>query len=824
MDFAICLDQFSTNFNVSSLSPNGFNIYTDLDYNNPIASGIPYQDLFAPPIGNCPLVVNVPQGATQILVIDACTTLPTNVAPIFNAGSSANSLVTQCCYAIIPVPVEPISWCDTSGLEFDVFSASFVGQIIAGNLISTLGTVTDYTIGWYKDGNYSSPEFISGYGNAFVPYQLTHPLAGNTSPYVAAGDWEGIIHDIAINGVTYSSVSGSAGGTPIPFISCFGTVVVAPLECGNGTFSLPYTHQKSFTAAGNGATPPVIAATYELDSSTNYFAYYFAGYNVWDELEIKFISGDPNNTGDPSLYSQPIYLEKAQIGQNVNGPNINTKPGIKDNIYPKKIKNTKYKRVLALTNISRSANPSLPDRLDIKITPNPTNNQTSWDLKMQCLDTFDCSDCLDPFPAVKISNINIIDQCCGYIIPQLFLTGSCGASTDLWDNKMISPFPNYVVSQSYVEASSYIASNFPIPPLSLDYNQQLSSFAATYPTTCFVNSINSSILTCAPSTPNSTIGYHKSVTTVNGQPQGIISMSFNNQTDYLYYKNGIISLENQFVSAYGPIVYDPTDIKYYSYYILALPKTNIPCGDGIPYNLYNISRTTYPNITYVEDPINNYWSITIPMPTLLNGMPQTSCGNCYWGANPPVIAINDSSTLIGDLDIINTHGSKFNSFIQGMNYFSTPGGTSAVGFVDLSPIRQVSIYSFETLPFVSSSNGWVNLPSLETILCPSITSSIPQTISIGSSNQLSLGAFYSGYELAFSLYFPDLAADPHWFQIFTTVTSSYSTTLNPQVGLYSPPEGYKIYEYSASIETVYTSSYFWNGSPTLTLTPPPAGC
>ena len=126
MDFAICLDQFSTNFNVSSLSPNGFSIYTDLDYTNPIASGIPYQDLFAPPIGNCPLIVDIPQGATQILVIDACATLPTNVAPIFGAGSSANSLITQCCYAIIPVPVEPISFCDTCNLEFDVFSSSYV--------------------------------------------------------------------------------------------------------------------------------------------------------------------------------------------------------------------------------------------------------------------------------------------------------------------------------------------------------------------------------------------------------------------------------------------------------------------------------------------------------------------------------------------------------------------------------------------------------------------------------------------------------------------------------------------------------------------------
>ena len=348
MNYSICLDQFSTNFNVNNLSSNGFSIYTNLDnFTNPIAQNIPYQDLFSPPIGNCPYIVNLPQGATQLVVIDACTTIPTSIASIFSTGSnSANTLTTECCYAVINVPAQPVSWCDTTDLSFDVFSASFVGQIIAGNLNSSIGTVTDYKIGWYKNGNYSTPEFTSGYGNAFTPYQLTHPLAGNTAPYVTAGNWEGIIHDIAINGVTYSSVSGSANGTPIPFTSCFGTIVVSPLSCNNGTFPLPYTHQKQFTAAGNGAQPPVISTTYQLSGTTDYFVYDFAGFTVFDELEIKFISGDPNNTGDPTLYSQPIYLEKAQIGLDVPNSNISTIAQIINNTYPKKIKYPQWKKYL----------------------------------------------------------------------------------------------------------------------------------------------------------------------------------------------------------------------------------------------------------------------------------------------------------------------------------------------------------------------------------------------------------------------------------------------------------------------------------------------
>ena len=126
MDYAICLDQFSTNFDVNNLSSNGFSIYTNLDnYTTPIAQNIPYQDLFSPPMGNCPLIVTLPQGATQLVVIDACTTLPTNIASIFTNGSStANNLITQCCYAIISVPTQSVPFCTTCDLNFDVFSSS----------------------------------------------------------------------------------------------------------------------------------------------------------------------------------------------------------------------------------------------------------------------------------------------------------------------------------------------------------------------------------------------------------------------------------------------------------------------------------------------------------------------------------------------------------------------------------------------------------------------------------------------------------------------------------------------------------------------------
>jgi len=802
MNVSICLDQYASNYNLNALSSNGFSVYTDLDnFTTPIAQGIPYQNLFSAPIGNCPyLLTNVPAGATQLLVIDNCTFDP--LLPGITIPTSQELLI-DCCYALIDIPQDPPPpFCVSCSLDFDIFSSSFVGQIIAGNLNSSCGSVTDYTIGWYKDGNYSSPEFISGYGNAFVPYQLIHPLAGNTAPYVTAGDWEGIIHDIAINGITYSSVSGSANGQPIPFTSCFGTIVVAPLTCNNGIFPLPYTHQKTFTAAGNGAPPPVIGATYQLDSSTDYFAYHFSGYSIWDELEIKFISGDPNNTGNPSLYSQPIYLEKARIGT-ANNPN----------------------NIATLSNISRSANPSLPDVLDIKITPNPTNNQTNWQLNMQCLDTFDCSDCIDPFPAITISEIDIerLSYCCG--IQGIFIkySGSCDASPMPWSSKLLTINP-FSYSEGYTMGSSELLQDFP------PYNVNISdstflSFQVSSSVNCTVVSSGAVGISCTPITPNSSIGYHKSITTVNGQPQGIISMSFNNYTDYDFYRSKIEEREADLNSALGPITYDPTNINYYAWYRLNIPITNVPCGDGISTYIYYAHRTVYPNITYIEDPVNNYWSITIPQITIQNQFPQSSCSNCWYNINTWLNNTFNFSVIANPFNVVNDFGSKSANAVSA-RYFTQTSASFPTSYVnDFTFERKMPIYSFKTLPFissVSSPTGWVNLPTLEAVPCPTlISSSMPYLISSGGATS---GAYYTGTEFQYIFHFPNILTDPSRFKLYTNVTSSNGLKIVPNQYANPPQSGihpHLIYEYSASIGTVYSSSYFNDGAPILTIDPWP---
>jgi hypothetical protein len=851
MDFAICLDQFSTNFNVSSLSPNGFSIYTDLDYTNPIASGIPYQDLFAPPIGNCPLIVDIPQGATQILVIDACATLPTNVAPIFGAGSSANSLITQCCYAIIPVPVEPISWCDTSGLEFDVFSSSYVGQIIAGDLTSTLGTVTDYKIGWYLDGDYSSPIFTSGKGTAFTPYQFTHPLTGNSAVPALAGDWEGIIHDIAINGTTYSSVSGSANGTLIPFESCFDTIVVEPLECDNGAFSGKYSHQFNFNSQAVGTTPAPVSLTYALDPTTKYFAYVFMGLSVWDELEIKWKSGNPALTSNPTLYSQPIYLEKVRIGfdtqQNIpwqQYESIYSLPGSYpsnvfdgqfsnvNNVWPKYTQNSGFsQRVLTLTTLPTSSNPSFPDLLEITITPNPSNNNTQWIAGFQCMETFDCTDCkFENYPnnLLKIWKVEL-DKQYGCDAQRLIIhqSASCTPLSTPSDfmgaNIGVFGLPGLQAPQiNLINANpSTLGSNttgqgyYPYNYLPLKEN-----------TVC--NTTGGDSYLCGPSSTG-TITFSK---TTNQ-----IQLTFNLESDYLYYKNGFIGITPTTpVSCNGTT----TSYNFYKTYSVKVPVqgANANCGDNTTSYSARFHVNDTLNIQYVENPASNFWSITIPQTALTNCYPQNlGCNNCYSIIQSFINSYN-SSILVSPFTFTTNVGAKYQVPISVLYVYQSVGGGISGSYCVNAPNDTVNSlnsgemqwwpwYSTHTIPFVSSSNGWINLPSLGAFIpCSDVTGSYPYTV-----NHSVYGLIYAGKTNGYSVRFPHLTSSGFDYSLSTNdfeiyaefgygATGSNQATQNIFPPPCPDPSSSLIYSYSASVATVYTSSYFIGGvAPTLIIDP-----
>jgi hypothetical protein len=845
MNYSICLDPTTVNnFNVANLSPNGFSIYTNLDFTTPLQTGITYDQLFLSPLGTCPYIIDLPLGVTQIIVVDNC------IQPPVSSDLSGNAVIANCCYAILDIPQEPVPWCEECNLSFNVFNTSSIGQIIAGTLSSTCGTVTDYTIGWYRDGDYSSPEFISGFGNAFLPYDNLHPLTGQQAVPCLAGDWEGIIHDIAINGITYSSIAGTANGVPIPFESCFDTVVVNPLTCANGPYSgsSKYSHHIEFDSQAVGTTSSPVALTYVLDASTKYFAYYFNVFSISDEIEIKWISGDPSVTSNPSLYSQPIYLEKLINSENPSYsnslpyPNIwpynnyNYIPKIITNVWPKKSGNRTINRVLTLTSLETSSNPALPDHLEITITPNETSNNTAWHAGFQCLTNFDCTDCHfenwpNNLPKIKKIKLEKIYGCDSQKII-IDLTSSClGVNSDFIyysndnDGYPYSAQPYQTNSGSLIDPltnGNELKIYFP--------GDNSPSYTTTLEdsTTCL--SGNSLSLTCAPPSTG-TITLNKSL--------GVINLTFNLESDYLHYKNSLISRFIQASGIYGtsPLPCSQFNMGYFFTFNLTIPIQTGPavnCGDNTIWHLYQFSWNDYFNIQYVES-LNNF-SITIPQTPIVNCYPPLECDNCFSIINSSISYYNSIQPLNPTTyTFTTTVGAKYDDPFAGGVEISRNTQGAASGSVCLNPIykkQSYSEYTTKTMPFISSSTsttGWVNLTHL--------SSSIPCNFTPYS--PVYKFNYYSSFEasiVGLQVRYPHLTSS---FNYAFGPGNSYSTNdfeiyalLNPQItgSLVTlsntwPPDcpessGSLIYRYSGSIATMYSSSYFFGGvAPTLVIDP-----
>ena len=866
MTYSICLDPTTVNnFNVNNLSLNGFSIYTNLNFTTPLQTGISYDQLFSSPLGTCPYIIDLPLGVTQIIVIDNC------IQPPVSSDLSGNVVIANCCYAILNIPQEPVPWCDECNLSFDVFNTSSIGQIIAGTLSSTCGTVTDYTIGWYKDGDYSSPEFISGFGNAFLPYDNLHPLTVNQAVPCLAGNWEGIIHDIAIGGTIYSSIAGTANGVSIPFSSCFDTVVVDPLTCANGPVSSSiskYSHQFNYNSQAIGTSPLPVSLTYVLGASTKYFAYAFTTFSVWDEIEIKWISGNPSVTSNPSLYSQPIYLEKLRIGSDVfsTPPYPVNLPSIAEinipyngfyegmnNSWPKGLgtslttQNKPFQRTLTLTTLETSSNPSLPDRLEITITPNPTNNNTKWAAGFQCLTNFTCDNCIFedwPNNITKISKIRLKKTygCGTSQLLRIDYTGSCdyypNFITSDWMGKELSTsatFPpfvgndvNLINSYEFYPYQGTIGGNLSAVDIPLQGIQFQNSS-----TSCFGGTIGSHF--CNPNPTTNQI-------TLNKSPN-LIELIFNSETEYSYYRDSLVSAFNSFNTPTPIPCPGTTSINYYKYIALAVPiqLPNANCGDTTTKYTARFHINDYFNIQYIESPTTNTWSITIPQTLMVNCYPSNlPCNNCYQAIQLFITSYNNSLSLPNYTFTTNVGAKYLNPFqpIQVTTSNSNPISLSG-SYCYQSPYvgQKYHWYATHTVPFISSSTNpsgpqWTNLNSLiASVPClPAATSSF-----IYPFDDIR-GGSYIGYSSGYQIRFPHLTSSFNYafgpgnsystndFEIYALAKFGSTGSLNqtPNVFPYicPDPSGSLIYRYSGSIATMYSSSYFFGGvAPTLVIDP-----
>jgi len=641
-------------------------IYSDTDnYTSPFQIDIPLSQLTS----NCPYILtNIPSG-TRFIKIEETT--------------------SHCCTIL---ELKPINLCDLYHLQIQGFTSTTISQIVAGLLVGSVGaTITDYIIDWYGPDNNTTIAFTSGYGSAYptITYQQTHPFTRMSLP----GYYVPMIRQIRINGIDYSKTGGA--GFIQANIDCLEnqTVVVSPSNCV-GNRQLPYYTEKQYNnyyfshGASFNAAPETLEMDFDLSVSTNYFAWSFKALLVSDTIEISFIS---------DRYLTPIVLEYWKIGYE-SLPNIFVQPKVLQvttGFY--------FRKVTNLHPLLRGQN----DKIRIKITPNPTNPLTDWDLYFICLDTFDCKTCYDtsplPYKLIEPSIHITSGECNTYLFSSVF-TGC--TSTDLQSSNLYK----YLLDQTSISLAG-IGFNGNQYDANWNGTNALSSTLYTGQTNCETGYfISGCDISCYP--------YNGGPTTfskTNDGPGGTgrIYMTFQNLSDLEVYW---FSYQNNVV-AYGLGTYnDNTNLNYYRNFKLYIPLVDInsinrPCiSDAttlIQYTFHTSSQVTTGQTETL------FW-MNITMPTVSKNISFNNCSNCDSKINPIINEITGSSfSTLNQANFISNVGAKifkpFTCYQYTYPTFTTGNQLNARGAVTLNNIVN------DTIPM--SGDSYTLIPSLSSSTC-----------------------------------------------------------------------------------------------------------
>lgn len=685
MEISICL----TSLQGFSLTTN-VDIYSNADgFTTPVYTNVPVSSLYG---ANCTFTATVPSGSTIIQIID----------PIGGCDSFIN--------------IQSSDFCDNCNLRFSVFSSTTICRIVAGLLIDDCSgtTITDYIIDWYGPNSTTNIAYTSGYGNAFLGYNYTHPLENNTAIVAAPGVYFPQIRKIKINGLVFTQTGGT-GSYLADLNSCLSGVTsqvsVSEYTCTNGSSSKSqYTHEVHFTALANGAPPAPSTATIDLSSTTQYFAWAFRAQQVPDRLDFIF-SG--------SSYSEPILLESLYTGQGGNIYNLNntfsattvTKSG-----------GTQFQRYIPKVTVLTGLTINNGDKIILVVTPNTQNPQTNWDLFFNaCLTTFDCTNCLfDNQPNYLISGGTPIvtgpDNCGKY---------NFGYTMSGCNNTFLSTdFYNYIFFSDYLNAQPEIFFHSPQTKYRLDigptsyftptsFTPQL-SVANFQPILfeCFIGCYNDNATfpnLCINPPNTNYIRYTKFNTGLGGT--GIFKMYFSDISDASFYWSKIQIVRNALFLSTPVYSLSSTDFGFYKEFSIRIPGGtavgDTPCGDGnIPIEFhFHLSSVVTSGFT------GGYYEIELTMPTIPNDIPINSCDNCRDSAQNICDRVNNSSTGF-TIDITSNTGSRYVYIYDACELrFQTT--------YDYEDVHEayLSIPKYFNNTYMYSGTPYSYLPSLTTELC-----------------------------------------------------------------------------------------------------------
>jgi hypothetical protein len=604
---------------------------------------------------NCPYTMqNIPDGTTVVRIID-----PT----------------TNCC---LNINLQSNDLCNTYNLNFDVYDTQTVSQIVAGNLIGDNVDVTDYIISWYGPGEGSTElAFTSGYGTEFsdIGWDLTHPLTGSSSPIIEAGVYTPVIDRVVVNGTSFS-LTGSPD-TYIANLDCFTSalVTVDAIKCDNG--NLPsgsiYSHLFQFNNASVGITPIGLSASFELSSTTNYIAWKFKGFDVFDTLKMTFYG---------SSYSVPLIIENVRVG--LNAGQFDVRAGSNPKIVPSQ---DFLRKVTCLTGLTINEG----DYVTINITPNTTNNNTIWSLELKCLEEFDCTTCFDQFESsmAKIYSANTSAELISCNRVQI-TTKISGCTYQDFTQTDVGKY----LSQQNSLGANY---NTQIVTVSTPFTLNPLGFGNPFCTYSF-NNLNGYPAVC---TSPSASTYSFSKTNIESG-QGFIEFNFQSFSDLsFYYSYYLTTIQNMNGS------FDNTNINYYKFFILSVPNNSDPnenCGDETNVVSFSIHHTSV-----VTTGGTGPWFMTLTMPTIQNNISFDNCTlNCTTNINYVVNNVNIDSLSSSNIITINTNTSSkyINPFgiYRGVSYYSGTPQTYTFASFYLK-----TNWNFENETYVYSADNSNNL-------------------------------------------------------------------------------------------------------------------
>ena len=665
------------------------NLYSDIDS---FASAFTTNINLSAITGNeCPYYINnVPDGTTQIR--------------IFDIGTG--------CYC--DLPVQDNNLCVTCDLDFNSYSASTIGRLIAGNLTGSCeANITDYRIFWYETGDTTNPVYISGFGSEFIPYSFTHPLTGSTAIFAQAGTYVPVIDKVKISGLTFSQTGGT-GNIPAE-LECFSatTVTVNPFTCDNGDGSSDdanYEHRVSFSGAAVGVTPQSLEGTFLFTGVTNYFAWKFRGYSVPDRLRLTYYG---------SAYTEPLVFEDIEVGSNLTSSDFSLSklPKSADTFSPIYF----VKKVNCFTGITQNIN----DTIKLEVIPNSANTQTNWDFYFNCLNTFDQDTCLlngSPYK-ISASTINSATGLCNTNIITFKISGCTNKTDDF--SKYIAPDENnqnILSTTAYRSVDAYSDLTSPINPFINVSSGTLRINSITFTQT----STRNVSLICATPTTN-TITYTKYV---SGGTQGVVNIEFNNISDFNTYYNSYLTVltgSTTFTSGQlcltssGPwsgTPFDNTDIRYYRYYALGIPSNtgSTNCGDGTTVKRFYF----HPSNTVTTGTSGPNYTIQLTMPTITDGLTYDPLCNISGSIKTNFIDfINLSATgTTNNFTGTTTSGSKYTDPFYLVNIacsgVTTISATTKEGYIDIpSYLNETQIYTGSTptlVPTFSAKTFDFNYP------------------------------------------------------------------------------------------------------------------